>query len=267
VTGAGGKLGRLLRAAWTENPPQDLRLLWTGRGNRVQLQWDVSIRPAPALPYGAIVLHLAGVTRGTADQLGQNAAAVPHLLDTCRRIAARKLIFISTAAVYAPGPTPSGEDDRIAPANAYGHSKAQAEALLQAQSDVPVTVLRLGNVAGADALLGPRPPGAGIVLDPVPGHAGGPVRSWIGARTLAQALADLSLRDLPPILNIASAPPLGMAPLLDASGLDWSYGPPNPLVVPMAALDVSLLQSILPLPPADGKLLAAEAAWARGVLA
>jgi len=222
--------------------------------------------PPAGLPQGAVVLHLAGMTRGAGEDLRQNSAIVPGLLESCRRIGARRLLFVSTAAVYAPGPLAMAEDLPVMPASAYGRSKADAEALVRAQTDVPVTVLRLGNVAGADALLGPRPAGGQIVLDPVPQVPGGPTRSWIGARTLARLLAALCLRQLPPVLNIAQSPPLAMADLLEAAGLDWCFGPFNREVVPVATLDVSRLQSICPLPAAAPVQLAAEAAWARGVL-
>ena len=227
----------------------------------------MELAPPADLPRGATVLHLAGVTRGTDEALSQNVTTVPTLLKACTGIAARRLLFVSTAAVYAPGPLPSAEADPPAPVSPYGASKARAEVLLRLQDSVATTILRLGNVAGADALLGPRPAGEQVVLDPVPGRDGGPVRSWIGPRTLAQTLAMLCLRDLPPVLNIAQAPPLPMADLLWAAGVPWRYGPPNLSVVPVAAMDVSHLQSIVDQPPADPATLAAQAAWARGVLA
>lgn len=191
---------------------------------------------------------------------------VAPMLQACRAASVRKLLFVSTAAVYRPGPTPAREDDAPAPLNAYGRSKAAAEAVLMAQADCPVTILRLGNIAGADALLGPR--GAGeIVLDPVPGQIGGPLRSWIGPKSLAQVLAALCRAELPNILNIACDPPLPMADLLTASGLPWRFGPPNPAVVPVATLATTRLAELVDLPGADPATLAAEAAWARGVLA
>lgn len=259
-------MGRVLRAAWAEAPAPGLAPVWTGRGADLPLRWDMTAPPPAGLPRGAVVLHLAGATpHGRDPDLRRNPDLVPPLLRMCRDTGARRLLFLSSAAVYPPGalwPETAPPD----PPGAYGRSKAEAEALAAAQTHTPVTILRVGNIAGADALLGPRPAGE-IVLDPVPGRPGGPLRSWIGARVLAQALAALCRRDgLPPVLNLAQAPPLPMAALLEAAGLPWRYGA-TPAAVLVATQDVSLLQSILPLPPADPARLAAEAAWARGVLA
>jgi|GEM_PF-2492663 len=191
---------------------------------------------------------------------------VAALTQVCHSAAARRIFFASTAAVYQPGSFPAQEGDPVGPPNPYGLSKAKAETALLNLAPCPVTLLRIGNVAGADALLGPRP-AEEILLDPVPGRDGGPVRSWIGARTLAMVLRRLALHDTPPILNLACDPPLPMADLLTASGLPWRYGPPNPAVVPMAALSVQRLAALCDLPAVTPADLAAQAAWARGVLA
>ncbi|MBK6465783.1 MAG: NAD-dependent epimerase/dehydratase family protein [Rhodobacter sp.] len=265
VTGAGGKLGRLLRAAWLENPPSGLRPIWSGRSEEFDLAWDILADPTPDLPKGAVVLHLAGLVRGPGTVLQRNAAMVPPLLRTCRKAAVRRLFLASTASVYAPDPNGAREEDAPAPPGAYGAAKLAAEAMLDA-GDMAATILRFGNIAGADALLGPRPPGEEIVLDPVPGHSGGPLRSWIGGRTLAGLLPALVRADLPRILNVACDPPLAMGDLLAASGLRWRYGPPNPDVVPAAVLSTRRLAALVDLPKASPESIAAEAAWARGVL-
>jgi DNA-binding MarR family transcriptional regulator len=128
-------------------------------------------------------------------------------------------------------------------------------------------LLRIGNVVGADALLGPRTDGGPVVLDPVPGRDGGPLRSWIGPVTLARVLAALcrmACEDrLPSLLNLATAPPLPMADLLDAAGRAWRYGPPNPAVVPAAVLSAERLAALYPLPEARAGGLVAELARLR----
>ncbi len=264
VTGAGGRLGRILQAAWAEGGVP-LRPVWTGRGAGLPVEWDLLADMPKGLPRGAVVLHLAGATpHGRHRAMLRNVALVPPLLRMCRETGARRLLFMSSAAVYPPG-GPWDEAAALAPSNPYGRSKAEAEALIRAQSHTPVTILRPGNIAGADALLGPRAPEE-ILLDPVPGQLGGPLRSWIGARMLAHALAALCQRDLPPVLNLVQSPPLRMGELLQASGLPWRYGA-TPAAVPVATQDTALLQTILPLPRASPARLAAEAAWARGVLA
>lgn len=266
VTGSGGRLGRLLRRAFAARPAPDLRIRFSGRDESAEIQWDILSGPAPDWPRGAVVLHLAGVVGGDEAALAANAAMIGPLAAACRRNAAAGLIFTSTAAVYAPGPAPSAEDRPPQPPAAYGRSKLKAEAALaQAAPGCPVLTLRLGNVVGADALLGPRAEGQAIVLDPVPGRAGGPLRSWIGPLGLAQVLACLARRAaagqaLPPVLNCAAAPPLTMGALLQASGRDWAYGPARPGVVPVHTLAVARLQALCPLPPATPEGLISELA-------
>lgn len=268
VTGAGGRLGRLLRAAWQEAPPEGLRPVWTGRGQGFDLAWDLLADPVPDLPRGGVVLHLAGVLSGPEEALRRNAAMVPPLVAACRASGARRLLAVSSAAVYGAGRPDADEGDAPAPVSAYGRAKAEMESLVLAAPGLTATVLRIGNVAGADALLGPRPAGQEIVLDAVQGRYGGPLRSWIGARTLARVLAALCrLPALPPVLNIACDPPLPMADLLNTSGLPWRQGPVNPATIPVATLSTRRLAALVDLPPADATTLAAEAAWARGVLA
>lgn len=244
----------MLRRVWQAEPPEGLAFRWLARRGAAGLTgWDIGQEPAPGWPADAILLHLAGTTGANSPE--SNPLLVPPLLGACRAFPLRHLVFLSTAAVSAPGPVAAKESDLPRPANPYGAAKYRAEELLAA-SDLPLTILRLGNLAGADALLAPRAPGAAIRLDPVPGDdPRGPLRSWIGPLSFARSLAAvLSLlakgQALPPLMNLAQSPPLGMAELLRASGLDWSWGEPNPAVVPVATLDCSLVASVLPMSPA-----------------
>ncbi|WP_198672207.1 NAD-dependent epimerase/dehydratase family protein [Pseudogemmobacter bohemicus] len=287
VTGARGRVGRILARAWAAEPPPGLRILWSSRGKAAgdraaddrasddstpgDLAWDIGAGAAPDWPADAILLHLAGTT-GARDP-GANPALIPALAEACRRNRLAHLVFLSTAAIYAPGPLPARETDPPAPANPYGAAKLEAEHLL-AGSGLALTILRLGNLAGADALLAPRDPGSVIRLDPIPGEPRGPMRSWIGPLTFARTIAALLTRiageiaagnpggksggeALPPILNLSQAPPLGMAELLAASDLAWDWAAPNPAVVPAAMLDNTALAKLIPLPLArPGQIIA-----------
>lgn len=267
ITGATGRLGGILRRVWGAVPPPGLVPHWAARGEGTGLQWDIPGAPVPALPRGAVVLHLAAVLRGDEAALRRNSAMAAPVMAAAQAAGAVAVLFASTAAVYAPTDRPAGEDTPPAPANPYGRAKLAAEAAFRALPGPPLTVLRIGNVAGADALLAPRPGAHApnpMLLDPVPGRAGGPLRSWIGPVTLAGALAALCRQaaagGLPPVLNLAQSPPLTMAGLLQAAGRNWRYGPPNPAVVPAAVMDMARLAARLPLPAATEAGLAAELA-------
>ncbi|WP_395542593.1 NAD-dependent epimerase/dehydratase family protein [Neotabrizicola sp. sgz301269] len=269
ITGAGGRLGRLLLAAGRAASVPGLRLHAVGRNQNAHIQWDILTDPAPDWPLGAVVLHLAGVVRGDERSLAANEALVAPLTQACRRNRACGLLFVSTAAVYAPHSEAASETTPPAPQSAYGRAKLAAEAALSRHDPgCRVSILRLGNVIGADALLGPRPAAEVITLDPVPGQRGGPLRSWIGPQSLWTVLTHLAQAltrgdDLPDILNIAAAPPLPMADLLDASGRDWRFGPANPAVVPVAVMDTARLRALCPLPPVTPATLIAERAALR----
>lgn len=259
ITGASGRIGKMLRRIWSAQPPSGIMLIWAGRGADMDIHWDILAGPAPIWPKGAVVLHLAGVTAGTADELAKNTAMVAPLLAACADHGARALLVASTSAVYPPGPDPLPETLATAPPNPYGASKVAAEDALLAAA-LPVHLLRFGNVAGAQSLLSTPLRHEPIRLDPVDGLTGGPLRSWIGPVTLATVLAELVRKagDFPSVVNIAQAPPLPMAALLDALGRNWHYGPYNPKVVPSVVLDLARLQKICPLPPADPMKIAAE---------
>lgn len=178
---------------------------------------------------------------------------------------ARCILFASTAAVYGRRSRPALETDEPLPLAPYGLAKLAAEKLLLAQDLVPATVLRIGNVIGADALMGAQEDAGEIVLDPVEGREGGPIRSWIGPKQLASLLARLALLPLPKVLNLASDPPLAMGELLQAAGRPWRYGPPRKGVLDFAVLDTQLLQSLCKCEKATPAGMAREAAWAKDV--
>ena len=134
-------------------------------------------------------------------------------------------------------------------------------------------MLRIGNVIGADALIGGAD-AAEVVLDPVPGQAGGPQRAAIGPVALARVLEGLAARALaghalPDLLNIAAPGAVAMADLLQAAGLPWRYGPENPHVLARAAMDTSRLEALLPGLAGDGSAADMVAQWRSlaGVLA
>ncbi|MGA0571635.1 UDP-glucose 4-epimerase GalE [Variovorax sp. VNK109] len=103
------------------------------------------------------VIHLAGMKSVPKSFLmpgefhDANVRGVQTLLDVTRRSGVRRIIFSSSATVYAPATGPVGEDAALAPCSPYGQSKLQAERLLQgaAVDGMAVAILRYFNASGA----------------------------------------------------------------------------------------------------------------------
>lgn len=249
VTGASGRLGRMLRLIWAEAPPAGSPALWLLRRPATAPDERSVDLLSPSvglidLPAGAIILHLAGTVAGPA---ADHAALAQAVLVLAERTRARHLFLASSAAVYGIGTQDHDEAEPPAPVSDYGRAKLSAEQVLAGHAGC--TSLRIGNVARADAILGG--PATARLLDPVPDGPSGPVRSYIGPRVLAGALASLvrlaaAGRALPAVLNLAQDPPLAMGDLLTAAGLPWSWGPPNPRAIPRVALSTRRLDALVP---------------------
>lgn len=92
-----------------------------------------------------------------------NVAGTARVASACRSTGVRRLVLLSSAAVYGPaGASPIAEDAKLRPISPYGESKLAAERCLAelcpADSGLAWAALRLFNVAGAAA-------GAGIGED------------------------------------------------------------------------------------------------------
>jgi len=107
-------------------------------------------------PWG--VVHLAArhfipdCEISPAETLNANVMGTQHVLDACAAHPPQRLLFASTADVYAPGGSPHPEDDPVGPQGVYGWSKLLGERLLSDQahrlgSCEPV-IARLFNVYG-----------------------------------------------------------------------------------------------------------------------
>lgn len=223
--------------------------------------WDLEAGPPPRLPAPvSAVICLAGVTAG--PRLGANTPLALAACDLAEREGV-PLLLASTQAVYGRRPGLVPETSAPDPETDYGRAKLEME---QAVADRPrVCCLRIGNVAGADMLLGNAAKGP-VVLDQF-ADGQGPRRAYIGPRTLAQTLLQLSRQDdLPPVLNIAQPGLVPMADMLTAAGADWSWRPAPETALPELALDVTALLSRVDLPAAKAPTLVAEArsaGWGR----
>jgi hypothetical protein len=263
VLGGTGRLGGALRDFWPFALKGGLRPIWQARDARpLYLHWDILHQPAPPWAYG-VVLCLAG-GRGEPDP---NTAIAIRTLEAAAAQGATHVFIASSSAVYGPGRALT-EDATPAPVAEYGRAKAAMEAAAlgwHARHGGPgLTLLRIGNVAGADALLGQTRRGL-VVLDPTPDGAG-PRRSYIGPVTLSAVLSRLATlavegSPLPAILNIATPLPVAMSALLDAAALPWHFGPDNPQVIAEVSLNTARLQSLIRLPPTAGNPRTLASEW------
>ena len=267
ITGAGGRLGRLLRCLWPEALDRRLAPVWFARNEKIPgvFGWDMGHEPAPELPRGAVILHLAG----SATALAEYRASTLAICAAAHASGGRHLLVASTGAVYRPQVQDNSEVTPPDPPNAYGLAKLAAEqAAREAIGEASLTLLRIGNIAGADALLGGNAPGRRVVLDPVAGQ-NGPERSYIAPTVLAQVfsrLAALAVEGaaLPGVLNVAQPGRIAMGDLLEAAGREWSFGPPRDGVLPRLTLNTDRLAALLPLPTTSARKLVADLAILAG---
>lgn len=283
VLGSGGRIGQFLVRSWASRPPANLLPLWHARQARAatpeHLAWDMLAQPLPGAWQsqgrerngpGTVVLCLAGVVAGDHAALAQNSALALAALEAGQAMGARHVFLCSSAAVYGHASGPQPETAAPRPCSAYGAAKLEMErAALDwhaRQAQPPgLTLIRIGNVAGADALLGcavlrPGP----VALDRFAnGH--GPSRSYIGpgrlaavlARLLALAVSDRAQR-LPRMLNIAEPGPVAMQALLQAAALPWHWRAAPATALQAQALDLARLARLMPLPVADPARMVAE---------
>ena len=256
VLGATGRIGRVLQHSW-DQAAFGPAVLWQGRvwrgvqqpSHRVVLE---PLRDPAGLAQAATgrqILCLAGGIpgRGNLDDNWPLAEAALRAAPPGGRV-----FLCSTAAVYGNQPGLLVEAAQLRPANDYGAAKLEMEqrgAALAAEIGVQLCVLRIGNIAGLDAILGGWAPG--FQLDQF-GDGSTPARSYIGAATLAQVLAALlALPQLPAVVNLAQPGLVQMGALLDAAGLEWIARPAPHSAIARVVLDTGLLQDLLHLPRAD----------------
>lgn len=175
-----------------------------------------------ALNIDAIVC-LAGVTPGPGTDLSQNTPLAEAVLGAAHHAGISRVLLASSSAVYGAGDgTPFAETDATASVNPYGAAKVMMEQACTPWRDAggEVCCMRIGNVAGADALLlnAVRAPEQPLTIDRFP-DGGSPMRSYIGAATLADVLCGLATQPepLPDVLNMAAPGVVGMADLAHAA--------------------------------------------------
>jgi len=265
VLGATGRIGRMMQWAWAD--VDAVLPLWQSRKDPGGTGWtgcDILHGPEALKAAAAradVILTLAGVTPASGGDMGQNSALA---LAVQRAAGGRPHLLASSAAVYGRAGGLCRESDTVQPAAPYGEAKRAMEQAVLAEGG-PVTCLRIGNVAGADQILGRAGQGAALTLDR---FADGrtPRRSYIGPATLARVLADLAIaagqgRALPAILNVAAPGTVEMGALLDMAGCPWTPRTAPREAIAEVALDISALNRFTRPDPASGTAAALVAEW------
>ncbi len=266
VLGATGRIGGILRGCWPRGGAR-----WQARAARPGSGWHVldPLAEPAALARAAAgcdaVLCLAGTVpgRGRLDQ-GRLADTTPLAEAAVRAGAAAgaRVLLASSAAVYGAAGGVLREHRPPAPRSDYGRAKVDMErraADLAAELGVPVTCLRIGNVAGVDAILGGWQPGFGLDR-----FADGrtPRRSYIGPASLARVLGDLlAAPDLPEVLNVAAPGAIAMGALLDAADLGWTPRVPDDSAIPEVRLCTETLERFTRFAPAECTAAGMVAQW------
>ncbi|WP_432817261.1 NAD-dependent epimerase/dehydratase family protein [Sulfitobacter sp. JB4-11] len=264
LLGATGRLGRMLRSFWPDG-----NLVAVGRTagtgiERCDILQDKAVLQGLLAGHRAVVC-LAGITDAAARRgapMSHNSDLAMAAIHAAKAAGAGRVFLASSAAVYGRQSGLLTEDSTLAPLAEYGRAKCemeQAGLALGAQIGQAVTVLRIGNVAGADAILGGWH--EGMRIDQLP-DGSTPARSYIGPQALARVIAGLATKaKLPSVLNVAGPGVVEMGALLDAAGLPWAPRPAPDGVIRKVALSTQELARYVPLTDTTAQGLVAE--WLR----
>lgn len=273
LTGASGRVGRMLMRHWLRHPPSGVRIVPQYRSaSGPGLVWSPVDGPDDLVQWArqqggvAGLIMLAGVTPGPGKALDGNAALAKAAVSAARAAGVPRLLVASSSAVYGAGKgLPMAETAPTVPVNDYGRAKLVAEAACANAPDLDLCCMRIGNVAGADMLLMNVPkarPDSPLRLDRF-ADGGGPVRSYIGPATLARVLESLALQqdDLPPVLNIGAPQPVAMQDLLDAAQAPYAMLSAPASAFQHITLDCTKLATLHDFAPEDSDPATMVAQW------
>ena len=274
--GSSGRTGRMVQYHWRADAPAGFAVV-------EQMRRDVppdGLRWSPLDGTTALVDHvrhngpidamimLAGVTPGPGKDLALNSALALACVTAAQQAQIGRVLLASSSAVYGAGDgTSVAETAPTAPVNAYGEAKCAMELAIAPWRDrgLDLCCLRIGNVAGADALLlnvarlSPQEP---VIIDQFD-DGQGPTRSYIGAGTLAAVLRTLATQvaPLPPVLNIGAPAPVSMQSLAHAAGQPYRFRPAPPQAHQHITLDCTALSRLYPFTTDDSDPHVMVAQW------
>ncbi|OAN76253.1 hypothetical protein A8B78_01840 [Jannaschia sp. EhC01] len=255
LVGSSGRVGKLILPHLRAILPTSVSLIEQHRDptRDTGLYWSLQESAPDGLSDLGIdaVICLAGVTPGSGADLSLNTPLALSVLRAAHEAGIPRVLLASSSAVYGAGDgTPLSETSPTAPVNPYGEAKLEMEDACAPWrgKGLEVCCLRIGNVAGADALLlnvakssGDEPLSIDCFDD-----GRGPVRSYIGVGTLAQVLYDLATQrsPLPEVLNIAAPGVVYMEDLAHAAGHPFDYRPAPAGAHQRITLDSSALAAL-----------------------
>lgn len=249
VTGAGGRLGKLLRRANAGAEDGSARFVFQSRRPGADLLWQPG-EPFDAWPQSDTLVALWGRTSGTETELAENTE-LAEMTDTAARACGAKRIFhMSTAAVYGEG-RGLCETDPAVPAGSYGAAKLAMErkvAGFPRRRGVRHCCLRLANVIGADSLAPALIADQPVVLDRF-ADGGGPQRSFIAISDVLRvlsALARIPADTLPDVLNVCAPLPVTMEDVARAAGKSIVWRPAPGTAIQAVTLNQDRLAGLLP---------------------
>lgn len=266
ILGAQGQLGGVLY-----RHARRAGLDWTGQGRRAgaDVIWSLQDKPAEAVfPENGTIINMIGYAGPDEDALQQaNIDATDRILTLAKDHGVAHVILASSAAVYGnAGSAPITEEAPLSPLTPYADSKVRMEALARAAAGVAgspaITILRIGNVAGSDALttIARRRIAAGAAMD-LHRFADGtaPVRSYIGPRDLFDVVAALAPQPPATIrtINVAAPDPVPLDHVMTTykthilPNLVWQDAPAPDGVPKRVILSIQALRALVDLPSAS----------------
>lgn len=132
--------------------PQGARFFLGDIGDRSALDIVFQAEPVDAVVHFAALIEAGESMRQPARYFHNNVVNSSVLLEAMLTHDVTKLVFSSTAAVYAGQDTPIKEDDPIRPANLYGETKLMIEKMIRWYNELSglrYAILRYFNACGA----------------------------------------------------------------------------------------------------------------------
>lgn len=270
MLGSNGRLGRILSGfARVEGLPW----IYQARSAPADLIWSGDFsNPAfsACLADGVKTLvNLVGVTpsgdpENWMEAVNHHFAA--EVLAQAESAGVAHVVLVSTAAVYGdPQDITLNEGSSVLPETPYGRSKAHMERAAfdgcERRNGTAVSILRVGNVAGADHLLevAERCAGKGAMPLHIFGQNGPAIRPYIGPFDFFRAVKAVCERPVTKgrveVFNISHPSPVALDSLLAAyrdtllHSLTWVAEPAPSGMPARVAFDVTKLCRIMDFPP------------------